>query len=42
MDTFNSAVAAASNFLFQDAFLFTLLGTGVVFTIGPVFASTGP
>ncbi len=33
MDTFNSAVASASNFLFQDAFLFTLLGTGIIFTI---------
>ena len=31
-DSFNAAVAAASGFLFQDAFLFVLLGTGVAFT----------
>ena len=31
-DSFNAAVAAVSDFLFQDAFLFVLLGTGVAFT----------
>lgn len=33
MDAFNAAIGAASDFLFQDAFLFTLLGVGVIFTI---------
>ena len=32
IDSFNAAAAAASGFLFQDAFLFVLLGTGVAFT----------
>ena len=32
IDSFNAAVAAVSDFLFQDAFLFVLLGTGVAFT----------
>ena len=31
-DSFNAAVAAVSDFLFQDAFLFVLLGTGAAFT----------
>ena len=31
-DSFNAAAAAVSGFLFQDAFLFVLLGTGVAFT----------
>ena len=33
MDFFNAALAGVSDFLFQDAFLFTLLGTGVLFTL---------
>ena len=33
MELFNAALAGASNFLFQDVFLFTLLGAGVLFTL---------
>jgi len=38
MDQFNAIVAAISGFLYQDAFLFVLLGTGVLFTLWSGFA----
>ncbi len=38
MDQFNLAVAAISAFLFQDALLYTLLATGVLFTIWSGFS----
>lgn len=38
MDQFNAVVAAISGFLYQDAFLFVLLGTGVLFTFWSGFA----
>ena len=33
LEQFNAVVGTITAFLFQDAFLFTLLGTGVIFTI---------
>lgn len=38
LDQFNAVVAACAGFLFQDAFLFTLLGTGLIFTIWSGFS----
>lgn len=38
MDQFNAVVAAITTFLYQDAFLFTLLGTGVLFTLWSGFS----
>lgn len=38
MDQFNAVVGAISGFLYQDAFLFVLLGTGVLFTFWSGFA----
>jgi alanine or glycine:cation symporter, AGCS family len=38
LDQFNATIATITGFLFQDAFLFVLLGTGVLFTIWSGFA----
>ncbi|MCG8433454.1 MAG: amino acid carrier protein [Gammaproteobacteria bacterium] len=38
METFRSIIAGLSNFLYQDAFLFLLLGTGILFTIWSGFS----
>lgn len=38
MDQFNAAIASITGFLFQDAFLFALLGTGVLFTFWSGFS----
>jgi alanine or glycine:cation symporter, AGCS family len=38
LDQFNATIATITGFLFQDAFLFALLGTGVLFTIWSGFA----
>lgn len=38
MDQFNAAVAAIAGFLYQDAFLFVVLATGVLFTVWSGFA----
>ncbi|HEX6928134.1 MAG TPA: amino acid carrier protein [Gammaproteobacteria bacterium] len=38
MDQFNAVIAAISGFLFQDAFLFVVLGTGVLFTFWSGFS----
>ncbi len=38
LETFNAAVATASAFLFQDRFLWTLFGTGVLFTLWSGFS----
>lgn len=38
LDQFNATIAVITGFLFQDAFLFALLGTGVLFTIWSGFA----
>jgi len=38
LDQFNAMIGSITAFLFQDAFLFTLLGTGVLFTIWSGFS----
>ena len=38
LDQFNATIAVITGFLFQDAFLFAMLGTGVLFTIWSGFA----
>ena len=38
LDQFNAVIGSITAFLFQDAFLFTLLGTGVLFTIWSGFS----
>lgn len=38
MDQFNAVVAAIAGFLYQDAFLFVVLGTGVLFTVWSGFS----
>ena len=38
LEQFNATIAVVTAFLFQDAFLFTLLGTGVIFTFWSGFS----
>jgi AGCS family alanine or glycine:cation symporter len=38
MDTFSAVIGTINNFLYQDAFLFLLLGTGILFTVWSGFA----